>query len=80
MSEKQLKVLKKLNFEIQSWLEVPPKTLSRLRKFYDSIVSIQLGGEGLMGQNYNERLRGTPYKEIKKLYQNYKINYPGKED
>ena len=80
MSEKELKILKKLDFEIQSWLEAPPKTLSRLRKFYDSIVSIQLGGEGLMGQNYNERLKDTSFKEIKKLYQNYKINYPGREE
>jgi len=66
----------KMSFEIQSWLESPPKTLSRLRKFYESIISIHLGGEGIMCQHHNEVLKGTSIKELKKLYQDYKINYP----
>lgn len=74
-----MSIKEKFDFEIQAWLEVPPTTLSRLKKFYDSIISIHLGGEGIMGQNYKEREKGTPYKEIKKLYQNYKVNYPNKE-
>ena len=75
MSEKE-----KLAYEIQLWLESPPKTLSRLRKFYDSIVSIHLGGEGIMGQHRNGRDKGLSYKELKTLYKNYKVNYPEKEE
>ena len=74
----QKEELKKLNYEIQVWLESPPKTLSRLRKFYDSIVSIHLGGEGLMGSFKNLREKGASYKELKALVRNYKYNYPNK--
>ncbi len=68
--------LKKLNFEIQSWLGSPPESLSRYKKFYESIISIHLGGEGIMGQHYKEKNKGTSYKELKSIYENYKINYP----
>ena len=66
--------LKKYNTEIQIWINSQPETLYRLKKFYDSIVSIHLGGEGLM-----EKLSKTEgYKEKKKVYKDYKINYPNK--
>lgn len=70
------KKLKKFDFEIQVWLGCPPRTLSRLRKFYDSMVSIHLGGEGLMGQYHNKRLKGVSTEELNVDYKNYKINYP----
>lgn len=76
---KREKELKKLSYEIQLWLESPPKTLSRLRKFFDSIVSIHLGGEGLMGLFHKEREKGTPNKDLKALVRNYKVNYPNKD-
>lgn len=65
----------KYNTEIQSWLITPPKTLSRLKKFYESIVSIHLGGEGLHTLVHKAK---TP-EDAKLIYIMYKINYPNME-
>ena len=66
--------LEKLNMEIQSWLEFEPNTLFRLRKFYESIISIHLGGEGL--QTLMSKAE-TP-QDAKLIYAMYEINYPKK--
>ncbi len=76
MSEK----ISKYDSEIQSWLGAPPKILSRYRKFYDSIVSIHLGGEGLMTLFHKGIMEGTDTKKLKSLYRNYTINHPEREE
>jgi len=68
--------LEKYNIEIQSWLGNPPKSLSRLRKFYESIVSIHLGGEGLQSLINKSKT----IEDGKLTFAMYEINYPGKED
>jgi len=73
-------VIKKLGYEIQCWLESEPETLSRLKKFYNSIISIWLGGEGIMGIHHKEVLKGMTHKELKVIWRNYKVNYPRKSD
>lgn len=72
---------KKLEFEISEWLYTEPNdTLTRLRKFYNSIISIHLGGEGIMNKHRSLMNNNASHKEVKDNWKNYKINYPGKED
>ena len=63
------------NYEMQCWIEAKPETLSRLKKFYESMVSIHLGGKGLM-RMFNE---GNTFEERRKIFRDYTINYPKKE-
>ena len=71
---------KKLEYEISVWIDSGPnKTLSRLRKFYDSIMSINVGGEGIMGKHRLLRDSGASLQELKKSWRNYKYNYPIKD-
>lgn len=80
MSEKKfVSKLEKYDCEIQCWLYGGVKTPSRFKKFYESMISIHLGGVGLMEQHYNEVLKGASFKELKTKYQNYKINHPEME-
>ena len=65
----------KYNKEIQSWLGSPPKTLKRYKLFYESIVSIHLGGEGIQTLISNAK---TP-EDAKLTFAMYKINYPKEE-
>lgn len=82
MDEKERKERnKKLESEISEWIYAEPNdTLSRLRKFYNSIISIHLGGEGIMNRHRSLMNNGAPHKEIKDNWKNYKINYPGGEE
>lgn len=65
----------KYDYEIQRWLESPPKTMSRLKKFYESMVSIHLGGKGL----HDKIKEAKNPVEARSIYKNYEINYPNKE-
>lgn len=64
----------KYDFEIQAWLCHPPETLSRLKKFYKSIISIHLGGKGL--QTLFSKYRNEDSSVNTRIYANYEINYP----
>ena len=68
------KRLEKYNKEIQMWLENPPETLSRLKRFYESIVSIHLGGEGLQTLIF----KTETIQDAKLTVAMYEINYPTK--
>lgn len=75
---------KKLTSEISAWISSGPNdTLSRLRKFYNSIISIHLGGEGIMERHYSlmERFSHDEVegKEVNASFRNYKVNYPGRK-
>lgn len=72
---------KKLDLEISAWINASPNdTLSRLRKFYNSIISIHLGGEGIMERHRSLMNSGALYQEVKTNWRNYKLNYPGKDE
>ncbi len=71
----------KLTFEVSAWIDAGPnETLSRLRKFYNSIISIQLGGEGVMGGHHSLMNKRASYQEIKEFWRHYKLNYPTKQE
>jgi len=87
-TEKERKEIgKRLELEISEWIQSGPNdTLSRLRKFYNSIISIHLGGDGIMERHraLMNRLsedwdNETIPQEIKASWRDYKVNYPGKE-
>ena len=75
---------KKLELEISEWIQSGPNDkLSRLKRFYDSIISIYLGGEGIMERHRslmnklsNNLDSKTIQQEIKENWQKYKLNYP----
>lgn len=67
---------KKLELEINEWIYAGSNdTLSRLRKFYNSIISIHLGGEGVMGRHRSLMNNNATHKEVKDNWRNYKKNY-----
>lgn len=82
LTEKEKKErFKKLDLEIGEWINaIPNDTLSRLRRFYDSIISIHLGGDGIMGRHRSLMNKGASYQEVKANWRNYKLNYPGKDE
>ena len=70
---------KKLGNEISAWIHSEPNdTLSRLRRFYNSIISIHLGGEGIMEKHRSLMNNDAPHKEVKDNWRKYKLNYPNK--
>ena len=77
--ERDRLIMKKLACEIRSWLEHPPETLSWFKKFYDSIISIWLGGEGLKGSFHKKLENGVSDKQLKEFVRIYKTNYPNKK-
>lgn len=79
--EEKKEIYKKLESEITEWIYASPNdTLSRLRKFYNSIISIHLGGEGIMGRHRSLINNNASIQEVKTSWKNYKVNYPGKKD
>lgn len=79
--EERKEICKKLECEISEWIYASPNdTLSRLRKFYDSIISIHLGGEGIMGKHRSLMNNGASHQEVKASWRNYKENYPGRKE
>ena len=66
------KKLEKYELEIQAWLEFSPKTLSQLKKFYDSMISIYLGGKGM--QTVMSKYKDPFVRH--RIDMNYKVNYP----
>lgn len=68
---------KRLNKEITAWLYAEPNdTLSRLSKFYDSIISIHLGGEGIMEKHQSLINKDAPLEKVRYNWKHYKLNYP----
>jgi len=75
--EERKEICKKLQSEISEWIIATPNdTLSRLRKFYNSIISIHLGGEGVMERHRSLMNNGASHQEVKASWKNYKLNYP----
>ena len=75
-SLERLERFEKLITEIQAWIEYEPETLKRYKLFYESIVSISLGGEGLQTLINNTK---TP-QDAKLTLAMYKLNYPNKKE
>lgn len=77
--EEKKRRCEKLDEEIIAWIYSGScNTLSRLKKFYNSIISIHLGGEGIMERHNLILNNDASIQKVKDNWRNYKLNYPNK--